>query len=279
MTTENPNILNLSNPPADASGGLLTSADRDILDVIVDNYKAVMVYKDDFSAGDLRGWREQFDSSSPGRVGITLTDEARLGAYSLLLHTRPANSDEAWMRKGVQVPPNVKKIIKGCYFMYHGVNVNTPHHFQFDFDYQKGDGSNHMQSGSPSGNGRHYFSVRYLNYDSALRQKLQVNTGTPVSPAWTDVPNGYVPIGWNESEKPLLNYIAMVFNATTNAYEKIFINGLELDLKTANLIAADGASLLNYDGGAIDINIIANRSDAPTEAQMQVERPFLAYVF
>jgi hypothetical protein len=260
-------------------GGAPGGGTADLLDTIMQEYNAQLVYKDDFSNGTLNGWREQFDSSSPGRTGITLTDEARLGTYSLLLHTRPANNDECWMRKGVQVPPNAKKIIKGCYFMFHGVNVNTPRHFQFDFDYQMGDGSNHMQSGSPSGSNRRYWSVRWLNYDTALRQKLQVNTGTAVAQNFVDVPNGYVPIGWNESEKPLLNYIAIVLDVDSSKYEAIYMNGNTFDLTGENLSPTGGASLLNYDGGSIDINLIVNRSDAPTEAQMQVEKPFLAYVF
>jgi hypothetical protein len=271
----------------DANGNIIASTRPgvggygDELDTFVYKYypTAQWLYKDDFSNGSLNGWREQFDSNALGRTGITLTDEARLGAYSVLLHTRPANNDECWMRKGFQVPPGVKKVIKGCYFMFHGVNVNTPRHFQFDFDYQQGDGSNHMQSGSPTGNARRYWSVRWLNYDTALRQKLQVNTGTAVAQSFVDVPSGYVPIGWNESEKPLLNHIVCVFDIQNKRYESILMNGNYFNLVGNNLQPGDGANLLNYDGGAIDINLIVNRSDAPTEAQMTVERPFLAYVY
>lgn len=251
----------------------------DELDTILfkDYPTAQILYKDDFSNGSLNGWREQFDSSSPGRVGITLTDEARLGAYALLLHTRAANSDEAWMRKGFSVPTTVKKVIKGCYWMIHGENTNTPGWFQLDFDYQKGNGSNNMASGSPSGSDRRYWSVRWLNYSGGLVQKLQVNTGTPTAQSWTDVPGGYMPIGWNESEKPLLNYMAVVFNVETDKYEKVYMNGKEFDISA--LAPTAGANLLNYDMGAIDINIMGNRTDSPTEAQAQVERPFLAYVY
>jgi hypothetical protein len=86
-----------------------------------------------------------------------------------------------------------------------------------------------------------------------------------------------MPIGWNESEKPLLNYTAAVFNVETDTYEKVYMNGREFDI--SSLAPTAGANLLNYDMGAIDINIMGNRTDSPTESQAQVERPFLAYVY
>lgn len=268
-------LISVQAPDGQPLSGGTAVRSVDLLDSIVqENYPtAVYMYKDDFYNGTLNGWREQYDSSSPGRVGLTLTDEARLGSYSLLMHTRPAANDEAWMRKGFSVPDGVTKVIKGCYFMWHGANVNNPGNINFDFDYQMGTGTN-------TGTNRRFWRFRYLNHDgTTLHQKWQVNTGSPTVQSFTDITGGYMPVGWNESEKPLLCYVVCVFNITTQKYEKLYANGLELDVSAQDVGPTAGASLTNYDKGAIDINTINNRSNASEDCQMQVERPFLAYVF
>lgn len=232
------------------------------------------VYDDDFSNGSLNGWREQFDSSTPGRVGLTLTDESRVGAYGLLLHSRPVASDQAWARKGFVVPDGVKKIIKGCYFMFHGANANNPESLNFDFDYQMGTGDN-------TGSNRRYWRFQYLNHNgTSLQQKWRVCTGTPTQADTnlTDVTGAYMPVGWNESEKPLLCYMVGVFNIETQKYERLFANGHDIDMTAQNVGPTAGASLANYDKGAIDINIMINRSNASEDNQFIIERPFLAYV-
>lgn len=263
-----------------ASRGRLSVDSMDTISVpgvigdILRRYNAVALYSDDFGKHlDLRGWREQFDSSAASRTGLTLTDEARMGGAALQLHTRASASDEAWMRKGHVVPDGVTKVIKWCYFMFHAANVNNPGSINFDFDYQMGTGTN-------AGTNRRFWRFRYLNHDgAALQQKWQVNTGSPTAQAFTDIANGYMPVGWNESEKPLLCYMLGVFNIATQKYEKLFANGLELDVSAQDLSPTAGASLTNYDKGSIDINTVNNRANAAEDCLVQIEYPGLAYVF
>lgn len=242
----------------------------DIIERILTNYKAVPVYMDDFSRKlDLQGWREQYDSSTPGRVGLTLTDEARAGSAALLLHTRPAASDEAWMRKGLVVPTGVTKVIKWAQFMFHAANANNPSSINFDFDYQTASGTN-----------RHYFRYRYLIHDgTTLLEKWQANTGTPTSQSFTDITGGGMTVPWNESEKPMLCYMVAVFDVLNNKYEALYANGLAIDVSAQNIGPTAGASLSNFDKGAVDINCVINRSNSSEDALVMIEKPGLAFVY
>lgn len=251
---------------ADGNGALLQSG-MDSLDRIFAMYGATREYKDDFSDASLHGWKYQFDSSN--RVGITLDDIAMVSNYSMLLHTRPAASDQAWARKGWMVPAGVSKILIGSYFMFHAANANSPASVQFDFDWQNGSGGSH----------RHYFSFRYLNYSGGLQNKWQVNTGTPTAQSFTDVTGGAMPVAWNESDKPLLCYMVGVIDAATMKYEKLFANGLELDVSAQDIGPSVGTDLSNYNGGAIHIMIAANRSDSSEDTQFWIEKPALGFVY
>lgn len=237
----------------------------DILALIRAQYKSVLLYQDDFGDGQLHGWREQYDST--GRVGITLSDEARIGNYSLLMHSRPAASDEAWCRKGIRVPDGMKKVIKGCYFMFHGANANNPGSLNFDFDYQPA-----------SGTERRYFRLRYLNYSGGIQAKWQANTGNPTSQTFTDVTGGGMTVPWNESEKPMLNYMVGVFDLENYKYERLLSNGLDIDMTAQNIGPTAGASLSGFDKGAVDLYVSINRSDSSEDNLFWVSRPFLAYV-
>lgn len=251
---------------ADANGALLQSG-QDSIDRIFAEYAATREYKDDFSDGSMHGWQYQFDSSN--RVGITLDDIAMVSSYSLLLHTRPSASDQAWARKGWMVPSGVSKILVGAYFMFHAANANSPASLQFDFDWQNGSGGSH----------RRYFSFRYLNYSGGLQNKWQVNTGTPTAQSFTDVTGGAMPVAWNESDKPLLCYMVGVIDAATMKYEKLYANGLAIDMTTQDVGPTAGTDLSNYDGGAIHIMLVANRSDSAEDSHFWVEKPILGYVY
>lgn len=95
----------------------------DSIDRIFESYNATVEYKDDFSDGDFHGWQYQYDTTN--RVGITLDDVAMTSTYSLLMHTRPSASDQAWCRKGHQVPAGVTKMLIGAYSMFHAANANS----------------------------------------------------------------------------------------------------------------------------------------------------------
>jgi len=247
--------------------GSLISGPSDSIDRIFSKYNATVEYKDDFSDGTLHGWDYQFDSSN--RVGISLDDRAMVSTYSLLMHTRPTASDEAWSRKGWQVPAGVTKVLIGTYFMFHGANANNPASLNFDFDWQTGIG----------GSNRRYISFRWLNYSSGIQTKWQVNTGTPTAQSFTDVTNGTMNIAWNESDKPLLNYMVGVYNAVTNKYEALYANGNTYDLTTQNVAPTAGADLSNYNGGAIHIHIAKNRSDSSEDTLFWIEKPTLGFVY
>lgn len=239
----------------------------DSIDRIFAMYNATQEYKDDFSNGTFRGWDYQFDSTN--RTGITLDDRAMTSTYSLLLHSRPAASDEAWARKGWQVPAGVSKILIGTYFMFHAANANNPASINFDFDWQSGTG----------GTNRRYFRFQYLNYSAGLQNKWRLNTGTPTSQAFTDVTNGTMQVAWNESDKPLLNYMVGVIDVTTNKYEALYANGTKYDLTTQSVGPTAGTDLSNYNGGAIHIHTINNRSDSSEDNLLWLEKPTLGYVY
>lgn len=251
---------------ARADGSLISSA-QDSIDQIFAKYNATTEYKDDFSDGEFHGWQYQYDTSN--RVGITLDDYAMVSTYSLLMHTRPSASDEAWSRKGWQVPAGVTKILIGSYFMFHGANANNPGSLNWDFDWQNGTGGSH----------RRYIRFRYLNYSGSLLTKWQVNTGTPTSQSFTDVTGGTMGIAWNESDKPLINYMVGVFNATTFKYEALYSNGNIYDLTTQNIGPTAGTDLTNYDGGAIHLHAAINRGDSSEDSLFWIEKPILGYVY
>jgi hypothetical protein len=229
-----------------------------------------IAYNDDFSNG-FEGWQYQHDSNNPARNGITLTSEARKGNYALELHTKTTASDGAWTRKGLTLPNNIKKIFYGCYFTLHGVNVNNPGDIAFDLDTQTG-------TGSGTGTNRYFFSLRYLNYSGGLQQKWQVQTGTATSQSFTDITSGNLTIPWNESMKPMLNYMVVVIDFTNLKYERLIVNGNSFDLSSMSGPTAS-ASLTNFDMGLVSIMRVENRSDASTENIMTVEKPFLAWGF
>lgn len=240
---------------------------HDDIDGIFAKYNATVKYKDDFSDGELHGWQYQFDNSN--RVGITLDDMAMTGTYSLLMHTRPSANDEAWCRKGHQVPVRIKKILIGTYFMFHGANANNPESLNFDFDWQNGSGGSH----------RRYIRFQYLNYSGGAQNKWRVNTGTPTVQSLTDVTNGSMPIAWNESDKPLLNYMVGVYDAVDQKYEALYSNGNAWDLRSQNLSPTAGTDLTNYNGGAIHIHVCENRSDSSEDNLFWIEKPILGYVY
>lgn len=258
----------------DNSGGqtelmakLLNGKAGDSIDRVFAMYKATKEYKDDFSDGTFHGWDYQYDSSN--RVGITLDDRAMTSAYSLLMHSRPVASDQGWARKGWQVPAGVSKILIGTYFMFHGANVNNPATLNFDFDWQNGTGGSH----------RRYFRFQYQNYSAGLQNKWRLNTGTPTSQAFTDVTSGTMQVAWNESDKPLLNYMVGVIDATTFKYEALYANGTKYDLTTQSVGPTAGTDLTNYNGGAIHIHVVENRSDSSEDNLFWIEKPTLGYVY
>lgn len=229
-----------------------------------------VAYSDDFSNG-FQGWQYQHDSGNPSKAGVTLSTEARMGNYSLETHTAATASANAWLRKGMSLPSNLKKVIFGCYWMMHAVNANNPADVAFDLDTQIGDGSG-------TGTNRYFFSVRYLNYSGSLLQKWQVNTGTATSQSFTDISGGSMPISWNEGMKPMLNYIVMAVDYQTKKYDKLYANGNVYDLSGMSGPTAS-ASLSNFDMGLVNILRIENRSDAANEGILRMERPFLAWGF
>lgn len=226
------------------------------------NVELSIQYFDDFSKG-FNGWQYQFDST--GRPGITLTEEARLGNYALELHSDAVANQSAWCRKGWRLPNNIKKIIYGCYFTMHAQNVNNPLGVVFDVDTQIG-----------SGTDRRYYAIRYFNHNgTALQQKWQVNTGTATAQTYTDVTSGAMSIPWNESIKPMLNYVMVVIDFENNAYEKLYSNGNTYDL--TGLVPTASASLSNFDMGLVHIMRIENRGNSTEEGIMTIEQPFLAW--
>lgn len=239
----------------------------DDIDRIFALYNATQVYKDDFSDGQYHGWDYQFDSSN--RVGITLDDRAMAGSYSLLMHSRPVASDQAWSRKGHQVPAGISKILVGTYFMFHAANANNPASVNFDFDWQNGTG----------GSNRRYFRFQYLNYSGGLQNKWRVNTGTPTVQSLTDVTSGGMNVAWNESDKPLLCYMVGVINASTYKYEALYMNGTQVDMTSQNVGPTAGTDLANYNGGAIHIHVVENRSDSSEDNLFWIEKPTLGYVY
>lgn len=241
---------------------------------ILNDYRATIVYQDDFSDGEFHGWQYQYDSNN--RVGITLDDVAMTGNYSMLLHTRPAASDQAWARKGHMVPAGVKKILIGCYWMFHAANVNNPATLNFDFDMQQGSGGSH----------RRYIRFQYQNHDgTTLQTRWRVNTGTPTSQAFTVVPSGTMNIAWNESDKPLLNWMVGVYDLANQKYEALYANGNYYDLtkdsagNATTLAPTAGTDLTNYDGGAIQLFIEENRSNSSEDCLFWIEKPTLGFVY
>lgn len=244
-----------------------TTVAGDLPNLLVDYANAAHIdlsiqYFSDISKG-FNGWQHQYDTT--GRPGITLTEEARLGNYALELHSDAVASQSAWCRKGWRIPDNVSKIIYGCYFTMHAQNANNPLAVVFDIDTQTASGTN-----------RSYFSVRYLNYDTQARNKWQVNTGTAVSQTFTDVTSGAMTIPWNESVKPMLNYVMVVIDYTNKAYEKLYSNGNVYTLTGSPTLAT---SLPSFDQGLVHIMRIENRSNSSEEGIMTIETPFLAWGF
>ncbi len=272
----------------DSSGNLLVnnvggsaltltgSTSTNPLNTIVSNYALAngitiqYAYQDDFSEG-FQGWQNQYDTSNPGRCGITLTGEARMGNYALEVHTPATINASSWARKGFVLPSNLKKMIFGCYFSIHAENLNYTQDIAFDIDTQFG-------TGSGTGTNRYFFSVRYLNYLSGIQQKWQVQTNTATSQTFTDVSGGAMPIPWNESVKPMLCYMVVVIDYTTKTYEKLYSSGNTYDLTGLSGPAAS-ASLLNFDMGVVNIARIENRSDSAHENILTMEKPFLAWGF
>lgn len=250
------------------NGFLRAKNEVDDIDRIFAMYDAVIEYKDNFSDGEFHGWQYQYDLSN--RVGITLDDMAMTGTYSLLMHSRPSANDEAWSRKGHQVPAGVTKVLIGAYFLFHGANANNPESLNFDFDWQSGTG----------GSNRRYIRFQWLNHDgTTLLTKWRVNTGTPTVQAFTDVTGGTMNIAWNESDKPLLNYMVGVYNVTTQKYEALYSNGNYWNLTTQNVGPTAGTDLTNYNGGAIHIHAVENRSNSSEDNLFWIEKPTLGYVY
>jgi hypothetical protein len=250
---------------ARADGSLITDP-LDPVDAVFMRYNAVVQYKDDFSDGRLHGWQYQYDTNN--RVGITLDDVAMTSTYSLLMHTRPTPSDQAWSRKGLMVPDGVTKILIGTYFMFHGANANNPATVNFDFDWQNGAGGSH----------RRYIRFQYLNYASGLQNKWRVNTGTPTVQAFTDVTGATMQVAWNESDKPMLNYMIGVYNVVTQQYEALYANGNAWDISTQSIGPTAGTDLTNFNGGAIHLHVVENRSDSSEDNLFWIEKPILGYV-
>lgn len=251
---------------ARSDGSFITSP-MDSLDRIFSKYNATVLYKDDFSDGEFHGWDYQFDSSN--RVGITLDDRAMVSTYSLLMHSRPSANDQAWSRKGHMVPSGVSKVLIGTYFMFHAANANSPASLNFDFDWQSGTG----------GSNRRYIRFQYLNYSGGLQNKWRVNTGTPTVQSLTDVTGGSMNVAWNESDKPLLCYMVGVYDAVNHKYEALYSNGLEIDMTGQNVGPTAGTDLSNYNGGAIHIHVVENRSDSSEDSLFWIEKPILGYVY
>ncbi len=237
----------------------------DLLRNILNRYNANLWYRDDFSQG-FQGWQYQFDST--GRTGITLTEEARVGNYALLIHTRRVASDQGWARKGMRFPSNAKKAIYGHYWSFHAANANNPKSIQFDLDIQTGAGTQ-----------RRYYSLRYFNHDgTSLQTKWQVNTGTPTAQAFTDVTGGTEDIPWNESAKPMQSFFAVVLDLQSQKYERLYSNGNEYDL-TGLAGPTAGTSLSNFNMGMVHLLVCENRANTSEDCLLTIERPFLAFVF
>lgn len=237
------------------SGNIFTQPPDDI-DRIIALYDLRMLFFDDFSKG-FQGWQQQHDSNR--RTGITLSEEARYGNYSLLLHSRAAANDEAWCRKGLRLPPGAKKLVIGCQWMGHSSTVNDPAGFKFELDTQRGSSA------------RRFFSARYLHYSGGVVDKWQVNTGGAVT--YTDVPGATQPFTFNESGKPMPNFMALVIDYENLRYERLFANNQEFDLTA--FAPTDGGVLTNFEDGMVAIMVCQNRSDSNVQGQMFIEKPFL----
>jgi len=260
----------LNNVHDEANRLLRTSGGQnfdEISQIVNEDYPEIQyLFVDDFNLG-FQGWQYQYDTT--GRTGVTLTEEARKGNYGLLMHTKKAASAQAWTRKGVRVPDNATKVVFGCYWMFHAINANNPGSLNFDLDFQTASGTN-----------RHYCRFQYLNHDgTTLQQKWRVNTGTPTSQSFTDVTSGAMSIPWNESDKPMLNYMVGVYDLETKKYEKLYSNGNTYTISTQDIGTTAGTSLSNFDKGAVNIYIVESRSNATEESLFSIEKPFLGYIF
>lgn len=221
-------------------------------------------YQDDFSQG-FQGWQYQYDTT--GRTGITLSEEARMGNYSLQLHTRAAASDECWARKGMRLPDGLKKIIYGCYWTAHATDNHNPAAVRFECDTQ-------------SDTQRSFFSTRWLYYDTSqggIVNKWQVNTGG--STLFTDVTNGTEEICFNESNKPMLSYMMVVLDYQTLSYDKLYSNGNVYDLKAQGVAPGTGTYLSAFNKGLVNLYVCQNRTDSTAEGIVTIEKPFLAWGF
>lgn len=228
-----------------------------------------VMYEDDFSNG-FQGWQYQHDSSSIPKNGLTLSQEARQGNYSLELHSSAVNSGACWARKGYRIAETPKKLIFGCVFSIHSENVNKLGSVSFDFDTQI----------AVSGSERWYFSIRYLNYSTSgggLLQKWQMQTGTATAQSFTDVTGGAMPICYNEPYKPMPSFMLCVVDFETKKYDKLYCNNLYFNLASQNVGPTASTSLSNFERGLVNIVKIENRSDSATEGIMFMECPFMAW--
>lgn len=257
----------------------------DWADRLVEKWNAEYKFKDTFENGNNK-WRyhiqynQAYDRGSPALSGLN-----SMRGRSLALSTSNDQSEQVMLRKsrgGFMLPEGVKWIVMGYECSVHSWWKYGLYRFWFTLDLQKE-------------NTRHWFKIahEWSNNGTNLidnRWMVDLNTADTESftyfetagiknAAGTAVADDQQIIPWNEPPKNMFFNFAMVINAETMNYHRMYCNDREYNME--GLTLGTGASLsTDYYNGLNQMVILQNRSTGTTlMSGLEMDLAFTAFSY
>ena len=232
--------------------------------ILMEQYpSAVLGYLDRFTnKRDFLGWHYHHDATnfyhSPSLSSVCTYDTA-----SLDLQTPAVPGAITWARKEHVIPENATGILFGGFIAWHSEDRNNPQHIALMLDTQKGDK-------------RRYFAVRWVNFQDVKRMRWQVSTSGGETLRWSNVESGIQDLPFNEADKYMFFPVIVEVDLVAGAYKRILANGRDLD--PSSIEVGTGEFLPHFTDGVVSIFEIHNRRDQRKEGNMNVSRPFIAFL-